>query len=82
MEGLPSIRPQGLSRKALLQAAMTDKRISQAEIARRSETSEATVSRVVAGTQRNDAVENALAAALGMAVDDLFPSREAAESAA
>lgn len=78
MKGLPSIRPAKLSRKVLLQAAMKDRGVSQADIARETGLSEATVSRVIAGTHRHPAVEQLVATKLELDPADLFPPREAA----
>lgn len=74
MKGLPTLRGARLSRKARLQAVLRDRGISQAEIGRRTGTSEATVSRVVAGTQRHERVEQAIADALEVERDELFPA--------
>lgn len=76
MKGLSTLRRTKLSRKALLQAALRDRGVSQAALARHAGVSEPTVSRVVAGVQANAAVEQAIAAVLGVSREELFPPRE------
>jgi lambda repressor-like predicted transcriptional regulator len=77
MKGLASLHRRKLSRKALLQAALRDCGVSQAEIARETGVSEPTVSRVIAGTQGHPLVELVIADKLGVTREELFPSRAA-----
>ncbi len=56
--------------------------VSMADVARDLGVTRAHVSLVVAGDRRRQRVEAAVAAALGLAVDDVFPPTEAADAAA
>ena len=63
-----------LDRKATRQFELRRRGLKQLEIAKRAGVSEATVSRVLAGTTRHEGVEAAIAEATGLPRDVLFPS--------
>lgn len=50
--------------------------VSQADVARAANVSQAFVSDVIAGNRRSDAVEGIVAKAIGREVADVFPPRE------